>query len=275
MMIPDSPAHRYYDTHFRFILNIFKRNRCRVRFYNPSDSELEDCRVCRVVFGGTRMLFDVSDYFELVGDDCLAEADIVFKFHYCASVHSAFPKVFPFSPVSFIDWAEYDALAEVFRFAAHGLILNNQQPHTQNWLRRSAVQAMLRRRYGSEVDTAITEQTDYWRKINSCLVSVHVPGARHDILDRGQLQYMAFGACTISPALQIDLPFSQRLLPGIHYVECERDWSDLFERIEHVRQYPHACITIGASAKRLFEECCSAKALFRWIMFCVRDGSRV
>jgi hypothetical protein len=198
----------------------------------------------------------------------LGEADIVFKFHYCAALHSAFPKIFPFSPVSFIDWGKYRALALVLRYAACGPVLNNQQPHTQNWLRRSAVQAMLKHRYGTEVDTALTEQTGYWRKINHSLVSVHVPGARIDILDRGQLQYMAFGACTISPRLRIDLPFGHRLVPGVHYVECARDWSDLFERIEHVRQHRDTCMAIGANAKTLFEGCLTEKALFRWIELC-------
>jgi hypothetical protein len=267
----DSSAHRYYDSHFRFILRIFQANGCKVEYYLPTRADLSDCRVCRVGFAGIQIAFDVSDHLDDVEERLLVGADVVFKFHYCASIHGERSNAFPFSPVSFFDWSEYYSLSRALRYTATGPVLNNQRPHTQNWLRRNAVQSVLRQRYGTGVDVSITDQLTFWNKISHSLVSVCVPGARVDILDRGQLQYMAFGGCTVSPKLRIDLPFGRQLIANTHYLECANDWSNLVERVEYAREHPELCLMIGANAKRLFQDSLTEKALFRWIQRCTRE----
>ena len=99
----------------------------------------------------------------------------------------------------------------------------------------------------------------------SCLVSVCVPGQRKDILDRGQFQYMAFGACTISPKLNIMLPYMNVLIPGVHYVECKYDYSDLIEKIEWCRQNRAECIEIGQNVKKLFHAASTPYAIWTWM----------
>jgi len=66
--------------------------------------------------------------------------------------------------------------------------------HGAEGIRRS----MIQRKYGNLADVSLTDQVSFWRKISGCAVAIFVPGARIDILDRGQIQFMAFGACTIS-----------------------------------------------------------------------------
>ncbi len=154
------------------------------------------------------------------------------------------------------------------------MILSNQRPHTQNRERRTYVQNLLREKFADQFDNSFTEQCDFWRKVSRALVSVCVPGARMNILDRGQLQYMAFGACTVSPTLSIDLPDGHRLAPNVHYLECRTDWSDLVERIEWAKCHRTKCLEIGWNAKRLFEKTLTARPLFEWVNQCLLGAGK-
>jgi hypothetical protein len=102
------------------------------------------------------------------------------------------------------------------------------------------------------------------------LVHVCVPGARNDILDRGQLQAMAFGCCTISPVLADCLAWNKELVPGVHYLSCANDYSDLIEKIEWCKSNRDKCIEIGQNAKILFQETSVPSKLLEWIKINVK-----
>ncbi len=232
-------AHRYYGTHFRFVLEILRCMRCGIEFFKPVLTETS----CRTRFalklGEHWLLFDVSDYHDSPVAGEVGGHVAVFKFHHRPpATELPSPGIYPISPISFYDWAKYEELCGEIKYRASGRVLNNQRPHTQNFQRRSYVRALLEKRYKGNVDLSVTPQLDFWRKVGGCLVAVCVPGARIDILDRGQLRYMAFGACTISPRLSIDLPCGERLVPGVHYLECRADWKDLIDVIEWGREHP-------------------------------------
>lgn len=262
-------AHRYYLTHFAFVLGILRENGCLIEFFRPNVDNSMAQTWFQTWINGRTILWDVSDYQNTLTAEEVRSADAIFKFHYSASYCRDYSNVFPFSPISFYDWGQYQILSEKISYQGRGSILNNQKPHTQNWQRRVQVRELLRKHYGVEVDSSFTSQVEFWTKINHALVSVCVPGARIDILDRGQLQYMAFGACTISPKLYIELPFGESLLPNVHYLECAADWSDLVQKIEWARCHSDTCVRIGESAKALFRKTMTAHALFRWIDHCL------
>ena len=111
----------------------------------------------------------------------------------------------------------------------------------------------------------LPNQIDYWMDINKCLVSVCVPGATNNMLDRGQWQYMAFGCCTISPILPELLPFDKKLIPDVHYIRCKDDYSDLLEKIEWCKQNREKCIEIGRNAKKLFLETSTPEKIVEWV----------
>lgn len=266
-------AHRYYRTHFEFVRRLLEYNGCPIRFYVPEVTGRSDRTRFDVWLDNAHVIFDVSDYQHPIGPDLAGAYDAVFKFHFKASDQQA-ANVFPFSPISFYDWTTYARLKEEIRYSARGLVLNNQTPHTQNYARRVFVRQLLAEALGERADLSVSDQLTFWRKINGALVSVCVPGARIDILDRGQLQYMAFGAATISPRLSIDLPYGEQLQPGVHYLECRPDWSDLLQVIAFAEANPGECLRIGRNAQALFERTLSAKAVFDWMQLCLERVSR-
>jgi len=135
--------------------------------------------------------------------------------------------------------------------------------------RREYVQDMLRRQYGSVVITDSVPQIDYWKKINNCTTHVFIPGARNDMLDRGHIQYLAFGCCSIAPRITNVLPYYGKLVPGVHYVECKPDYSDLIAKIEWIRSNREHAVEIGRNARVLFEQACTPEVLWNWILLSI------
>lgn len=120
---------------------------------------------------------------------------------------------------------------------------------------------------GCHVLTDLIDQVKYWREINEIDCAVFVPGQNEHILDRGNLQYLAFGCYTISPDLPEVLPFNRALVPGVHYARCKDDYSDLIDIImrKRINSNPTSYKKIGDNAKQLFQETCTPKAVGEWI----------
>jgi hypothetical protein len=207
---------------------------------------------------GKPVVVDFSDYDSVIPNlstPCL-------KFHCSENTLRTNPTIKVFPPVSFYSWKEYDILSKCITYGCNSdLILNRQRPYGGALDRRNMVQQSLRDLYGNKVQTCLVSQAEYWQEINSCLVAVFVPGARNDMIDRGQLQYMAFGCCTISPKLNDILPGNQKIEAGIHYIQCKDDYSDLSSQIEFVRHNRDLAIVIGSNAKLLFQNSCIPKLL--------------
>jgi len=221
------------------------------------------------VGSGVRFLFDFSDhYFDFLPN--WAEFDAYYKFHYVESAHGDCERVFPFAPVSFYDWIQYYRIKKEINYTCNAnIVLNMQRPGGGAIERRTHVQSMLTRKYGAlAVTNANSSQVEYWKKINNCLVHVFVPGACNNMLDRGHLQYLAFGCCTIAPKIIDMLPYYEKLVPGTHYVECRPDYSDLIDKIEWVRSNRECAIEIGKNAKALFERSCEPDKLWNWVLLC-------
>jgi len=197
------------------------------------------------------ILIDFGDHL-IVADD-YSKYDAQFRFHYSYKRHKELKNTFPLTPISFYDWTEYFKLEKMLKYNASGMILSNQRPGAAALKRRKLVQYRLIDWFGGQ------------------LVSVCVPGARNDILDRGQFQYMAFGACTISPQLDIVLPYWKELKPGVHYIACRDDYSDLLSVIEQCINDRDACIRIGTQAKKLFKDYCTPAKIVEWMNKCLES----
>lgn len=261
LTFPRDKNQRYYSVHYRYVLNVFKQGGFKINFEDLVES---NCTRFIVLAKGKRILFDFYNFLDITDRK---DWDYYFKFHYYSPVHNKYPKMFPFGTVSFYDWNEYEQLREEIKYKAIGeRILNNQRPHAGAKQRRTYVQNLLRSEYGSWLDTQHYERQDFWKLINNCLVSVCVPGCRNDSLDRGQFQYMAFGCCTISPNLRITFPQYLPLVPNVHYIECQPDYSDLVEKIEWCRSNRNKCIEIGTNARKLFEMTSTPEKLCAWFL---------
>jgi hypothetical protein len=141
-----------------------------------------------------------------------------------------------------------------------------QRPGGNATERRQLVHKILTAEYGQDAQINFITQEYYWARINDCLVHVFVPGARNDMLDRGHIQYLAFGCCTIAPPIVDELPYDGQLVPGVHYVACAPDYSDLLEKIEWCRENRGECVIIGNNARALFERTSTPHKLWSWIL---------
>lgn len=263
---PNDNSFHYYQIHVNYILNLFK---------NAKNVELEVQAIpfdlgptaFRCYIDNKPVIFSFTDdpnQFDASGKSPLDQISNIpiFKFHYGTSMK---PNVIPFAPVSFYYWNQYFQLANQIQYKAKGLIRSNQSSYGNATDRRNKVQNLLGDTYKDQFDSAITMPVNYWEKINDTLVSVFVPGYCNNMLDRGQLQYMMLGCCCISPYLPETLPFNTTLVPGIDYVACEDDYSNLIEKIEWVRSNPTAAISIGQNAKYKLQSCCTPDTLVKWI----------
>lgn len=264
ILFPHRGTQRYYDSHYRFLLNVLKVGNQRIKLYDSTREE----RGFMVVIDKKKILVDFGDH-GIVAKDW-REFDINFRFHYSKYKHGQLENTYPLTPISFYDWNRYIKLQAKIEYTCNtDRVLNNQTPGAAAVERRVRVQRILKQGYQADFDMKITNKEMFWEKMNNCLVSVCIPGARNDILDRGQFQYMAFGACTISPPIDIELPYWRRPEAGVHYLSCRADYSDLIDIIEYCKDNRDKCRAIGRQAKQLFLATSTSKKVWRWINQCL------
>ena len=252
---------RYYDIYYRFHLNTLKHIGANIKF--TGDTSIGDARYT-MELDGQPMAIDYSVHLDMAPN--YKRHEHYFKTHYSEGVHDSETNMHAFSPISFYDWGEYFELEKKIEYTAKtDLILNRQRPHLNALKRRSVVQAKLRQHYGKQVAIDVVSQQEFWQNAADCLVSVCVPGSRNDMLDRGHIQYLGLGVCTISPYLINYLPGGGTMEPGVHYVKCADDYSDLVDTIEWCRNNRDACVEIGRNAKKLFMERFTPEPLWAYV----------
>ena len=260
IIIPKSgPKPLYYNTHvmyFRGLLDWLK-------IPYTLEGKIETTKF-PVTIDDKRILVDFSDHPDYL--DGWDSFDAYFKYHYSYR-HIQHKTLYPFAPISFYNWGQYNRLKPEIKYTCtSNTILNMQRPYAGAKERRNFVQKMLKSKYGDEVTTSLIDQTDYWKKINDCLVHVFVPGARNDMIDRGHIQYLAFGCCTIAPPITDVFPYNEQIKPDVHYIECAEDYSDLIKKIEWCKQHREFCRCVGIAAKELFLRTCTPQRLWDWIL---------
>ena len=259
--------HRYYSIHIQYVLNILKKGGANIKMIPAEKFKDKDIVSFDCVINNHLCRFDFSDHEKLKYHSDKYKA--YFKFHYKDSHKEVGDNVFPFSPVNFHDWDLYDQLTNEIKYKCIGKILNNHSPAGAAIERRTYVHKILKSTYGDEVDIDRYSKEDFFRLINNASAIVCVPGARNDMLDRGQGQQMFFGACTISPKLKTRLSYDRKILRGIHYVECKPDYSDLIQKIEWVKENQEHAIQIGKTARKLFLETSTPEKQIEWIKICL------
>ena len=265
--------HRYYFIHYTYVLNLLKAAGCEIIYTEATDFDNYSQTCFEMKIDDKLVAVDFSDRTELsVPLDKVKKYSAIFKFHYMPSLHRQFRNIYPFSPVNFQDWDAYSNTVNKIDYKATGLVLCKQRPYGDAVIRRKFVLDLLSKRYGDQFDRKRERELNFYMKINQALVSVCVPGARNDMLDRGQGQYFALGCCTISPKLVTMLSYNRNIVAGTHYVECKPDYSDLTEKIEWVRENPELAIQIGKNAKELFNETSLPDRQVEWIENCLNNG---
>lgn len=266
---------KYYDVHYTYLLNVLRTANLNVAL---TDLPSFDSVGFKIYALDREVVIDFSDHLSILpGYD--VESDIpYFKYHYSTEEHGDYKRVYPLTPVSFHDWTEYyNMRSSTVQYSAKcSMILNNQRPGGRAFERRKKVQKMLLSHYGQLVnmDYHPKDQIWFWNLINECLVSICVPGARNDMLDRGHIQYMAFGCCTLSPRLKCVLSWNKRPEPDVHYVECSSDYSNLIEKVEWCMSNRSKCDEIGKNASSLFVNTSTPPRMWEWMLKCITEEKK-
>lgn len=256
------PRAVYHTRYISYLISIFEA--CGVKYkLEGTDKDT----VFYTEINKKKVFFDYSDYHRIV-KTCPKNVPY-FKYHH-SSFSKKFKNVFPFTPTSFTNWEQYFELSNGIHYKAAGdLIICKQKPYGNAVERRKKVLGMLKKKYKGSITTKSDDpQRVFWKMISECLVAVFVPGATNDMLDRGHLQYLAFGCCTIAPPIVDRLPYGKKLLPGVHYIQCAPDYSDLIEKIEWCREHRAVCRKIGRYAKKLFLKTSTPNKLLEWLLEC-------
>ena len=240
-----------------------------------SDTKSPNDSTYKCKYKGKTFYFQISDIANNHGLDNakIESGPPIFKYHYSRDEDYCRKEVLPFTSISFYDWKRFFKLREEIRYSAVGdIIINRQKPYTPKtqgkvYNRRIGVRELLKKQYGDSVKIKPSlSQVDFWKEISSMLVNVCVPGHHNNMIDRGQMQYMSFGACTISPYIPEIMPFRKEITSGEHYVKCKDDYSDLVDKVEWCKENRKQCIKIGNNAKRLFDETSVPDKLWKWIL---------
>ena len=264
---------RYHRNYVRYVANAFAAAGVPVEF--AGDSTPGQC-MYEVDWGGRRFIVDYNDYTDL--PECSLPDLPRFKFSFCAA-HRHVPGLYPFSPISVLDWPQYDRARQEVRYGGGERVFFIQTPHhgdegpTDNWARRLLLQRVIPEAFGSRADTAFYPLGEYWRCVDRALVRVFAPGSRNDMLDRGHAQYLGLGCCTVSPRLSTVLPWWEPLVPGTHYVPCADDYSDVVDVIRWCDGHRAECVRIGRAAAALFERCSTPVRLVAWVRACLGGGA--
>lgn len=255
------PREIYYNRYVKYMINILLENNVDIKYKGVNI----DARYSMTV-GSHKIIIDYSDHPAI--ESSLLDCKAYFKFH-CRTHHTQ-TNVYPFAPTSFYDWKRYRVLRKQIIYKCNSdIVLNVQKPYGNATKRRNHVRDMLYAKYKPSKNYIYSvdyKQEDYWKLINNCLVHVFVPGCYNNMLDRGHIQYLAFGCCTISPQIVDLLPYDAKLIPGTHYIECKPDYGDLIEKIEWCKKHRDTCVEIGKNAQKLFDHSCTPKRLWEWIL---------
>jgi len=267
----DTARHHYYQTHTAFMINYAKKAGLNISFVKHND------KVWWLGGGFSMMINDkvcMVDYGDLpaIPPQFYKPDQIYLKFHYDRELCKDRPNIYPLGPVIVHpdrsnDLSYFLELIEMDNYnpLKSDVVQCKQKPYGDAVQRRQMVKGMLKAKYGSNFDEQQLDKKGFWDSQSHCLVAVCVPGARNDMLDRGQWEQMGLGVCTISPKLNVTLPKFYTPMPGVHYLECKPDYSDLIDIIEWCKGNRQLCKDVGDKAKSLFKAIYTPHKYWEWI----------
>lgn len=278
---------RYYQTYYRFIRNLLEDQ--GVTFKNMGDTSVADGAFA-IWLNDDKIVIDYSDHLENFWDEFRSPKAgqvrnigqvATFKFHYSKGYHEHYKGLYPISPISFYYWNQnspnikgYWPLQAQINYSPNGSpwVISRQRPFGNARTRRHVLQNLLVEEYGLNARIKEVGQIEFWKEAGDCLTAVFAPGSRNDMLDRGHIQYLAFGCCVISPRIINILPYDKELIPDEHYIMCRTDYADVVDKVEWISKNKEAGKTIGDNAKQFFQDTCTPKNVLNWMKECIEHG---
>lgn len=273
---PEKYDSKVWFLHFSFIIQYARLAGIDVHIIPQNDQVKTAGKKMTLIFcllDGRPLIFDYLDHPHR--DESHLHLDCpYFKMQYDPNQNKS-PNAFPIGPMFALARGR-NVEQQLFQYfniynnqcdVKNSKILNKQRASNK---RRVRVQHELEQWYAPDLDITTADlPVQYWTALNECFISVCVPGATENSFDRNQMEAIGLGVCVISPQIDIELPYKQRLIPGTHYIACQRDFSDIRDKIEWCKSNPKTCAEIGNNAKRLFAEYCTPEKHWEWIVKCV------
>ena len=161
---------------------------------------------------------------------------------------------------------EYNNIRYRYDYQPDKNILCKQMPNGAALERRTYVHKMLKENF-DDIDISYdNDQIDFWKMHENCLTAICVPGATNNMVDRGHIELMGLGVCTISPELYTIFPKMQKLESDKHYIKCKDDYSDIPDIINRLRENPNIAKTVGNNARRFYDAYYTPEKYWEWIM---------
>jgi hypothetical protein len=162
------------------------------------------------------------------------------------------------------DLKNYFDIRNNFSYSPKSKILNKQRPHATNKERRTYVRKLLQPQFKNVDINGSSNQSVFWKESNNCLVSVCVPGWCNNMIDRGHMELLGLGVCTVSPKPKTILPYRTELQPNVHYLQSKDDYSDLVDIIKNLT--PEKSKQIGDNARKLFDDVFAPEKYWNYII---------
>lgn len=270
----ESEQHKYNLIHFRFFIQYAKHAGITVELVESSDKVFiaKDHLVFSCLVNDKQIIIDYADH-----------STRSWKYLYPNIPYFKFQTTLPLSdnivplgpPMVGVKRVgskgatlrEYNELKEEYNYTPGSMILCKQLPNGAAIERRNYVHNLLTETFAERADTdAQANQIDFWRAHETCLASVCVPGATNNMVDRGHIELLGLGVCTISPELFTVFPDNQILIPDHHYIKCADDYSDLIDIIKHLENNLDLCKRIGDNGRQFYDQVYSPKEYWSWII---------
>lgn len=274
MQFPNSYLeHRYGLIHFNFFVQYAKLAGVEVDLVTPDHQIFisEDQLVFSCVVNNQQIIVDYADHHSRDWQENYPGIPY-FKFQTIPTQSADFTPLGP--PMIGIKRAgtkgatlrEYNRVRYHYDYQPVAGVLCKQLPNGAAVDRRNQVHALLNENF-DHVDTAADQdQIAFWEQHQNCLAAVCVPGATNNMVDRGHIELIGLGVCTISPELYTVFPQNQTLVPGTHYIKCKDDYSDLVDIVRALQHTPSVAKTIGNNAREFYESYYTPAQYWQWIM---------
>lgn len=270
----DYQSHRYSLIHFSFFLQYAKvTGKIDVELVETTNEVFikDDHLVFSCLINGQQVIFDYSDHYNR---DWLKDYNSLPYFKFQKTINSNPGSIALGPPMVGVKLKgtkgatlrEYNDLRWNFNYVPGDTILAKQIPNGAAFERRNTVHAMLQESF-ENVDTfASCNQIDFWKSHENCLAAICVPGATNNMVDRGHAELLGLGVCTISPRLDTIFPKNIILTPGVEYIQCKDDYSDLIDIIKDLKNNKDYCKNIGDNARKFYDNTYSPVQYWNWIM---------
>ena len=265
--------HKYSQIHFSFFLQYAELAQININYIDESDTVFigqQNKLLFSCLINGKQVIIDYSDNQK---HDWINDYKDIIYFKFQKTQFSS-TKAIPLGPpivciknqnIKNENILSYFQYKNKFNYNPGKKVLCKQLPNGSATDRRNYVHGLMSKNLKEYDIDYHDNQLTFWDKHQDGCISVCVPGFSNNIIDRGQMELFGLGVCTISPKLDTQLSYNTLAIPGIHYIQCKDDYSNLISIIHMLQKNYEYAKTVGNNAQILFNKCYTPVRYWKWI----------